>query len=104
MRTLVQDFTAAAQQSDTIDVSDTPYSKFALQVIPTGVISAWTVVLEGSIDGNTFTPILTHTHLIGSNITIWPSAPAPVLYYRIKCSALTLGLGTKITANLLADR
>ncbi len=85
----------------TVDVTANPVKYFGLQVIQTGTVTSWTVVLEGSLDGATWTTILTHSSTIGS--TVWQAAPAnnPVRYFRSRCSALSLGAGTNVIAYIL---
>lgn len=87
-----------------IDVSDTPYSNFGIQVSKTGDVTSWNVVLEGSLDGTNFTTILTHTDLIQTNIILWGSTPTIATHYRIRCTSLVLGSGTNIIATVLAGR
>ena len=97
-------FTATGSGT-TIDVSDDPLSKFSLTVVPTGAVVSWTVVLEGSINGSNFTTILSQTNVIGSGITVFSgNSLSPCLYFRVRCSALVLGLGTNIVATILGVR
>jgi hypothetical protein len=87
-----------------IDFTTRPCRSFSMQV--TGTTAAaddWTVVLEGSLDGTTYTTILTHdfdTHADGA--MVWGDAvDCPVLYLRSRCHALTLGSATSIVAVIL---
>lgn len=88
----------------TIDVSNSPLTLFSFLVLPTGVITAWIVDLEGSLDGSNWTIINTHTNLKGSNI-IFPGVNiAPVQFFRANCTLLTLGAGTNIKVSILGTR
>lgn len=89
----------------TIDISATPLSNFTILVAPTGAVTLWNVILEGSIDGNNFSPIATHTNLIGANVAIFPGVNStPCLYFRVNCTTLTLGGGTNIVTTVLGAR
>lgn len=89
----------------TVDASTYSLSNFTLFVIATGAVSVWTVVLEGSVDGINFTTIAIHTNLIGSSVAVFPGVNiTPCLYFRARCSSLTLGLGTNITSIILGAR
>lgn len=86
----------------TIDVSKSPVNSFTISATPTGAVVSWTVVLEGSIDGVNFTTILTHTNLVGANISVFSGSTLyPSLYFRTRCTALVLGLGTNIIVTTL---
>lgn len=86
----------------TIDCSTSPCSNFSLLVNPTGAVTSWTVVLEGSIDGSHFTTILSQTSVIGAGITVFSgSTTSPSFYFRARCSSLILGLGTNIVSTIL---
>lgn len=85
-----------------IDATATGQKHFALQVTETGTVSAWTVTLEGSLDGTTYTTLLTHTKAgDGSGVTITQPQPLPMRYFRSNCTALTLGGGTNVVARIL---
>lgn len=87
-----------------IDVSTITMTRFTLSAKATGAVVSWTVVLEGSIDGVNYTPILTHTNLVGSGVSVYMGVlAAPVLYFRTRCSAIALGLGTDVTATVLGS-
>lgn len=76
---------------------------FTLAVTQTGTVTAWTVVLEVSLDGTSFTTVLTHTEATGSGIALSTGATLwPCQFWRTRCSALTLGAGTSVTARALA--
>lgn len=85
-----------------VNVSASPVKYFALQVNQTGTITSWTVVLEVSLDGTNFTTILTHTNILGDGMTVYiGTLTASSLYFRSRCSAITLGAGTNVTAIIL---
>lgn len=88
-----------------VDTSTTPLHNFTFLVTTTGVVSAWIVVLEGSIDGINFSTIATHTNLIGANVAVFPGVNVtPCLYFRTRCTSIGLGLGTSIKATVLGAR
>lgn len=74
---------------------------WALTVVQVGgTATSWTVVLEGSLDGVTFTTILTHANTDGTGVTKWQAAGVknPCVFYRTRCSAVVLGTATSIKA------
>lgn len=78
-----------------------PKSKFALQVVPNGSVTSWTVVLEGCLDGENFENILTITGS-GTAITKFTGPNEyPCYYFRSRCTAISLGAGTSIEAIVL---
>jgi hypothetical protein len=90
----------------TVDSTTTAVQSFGLQVKGTGAAAtSWTVVLEGSLDGTTFTTILTHTSSGSANAdgaTAWSNAvKTPCIYFRSRCSAVTLGSATNIVATIV---
>lgn len=95
-------FTASGNGT-TVDVSAQGMSRFGLQVVKTGTVSAWNVVLEGSLNGTHFSTILTHTETApGDTLTIWVGANAfPALYYRARCVSITLSGGTNVIATII---
>lgn len=86
-----------------VDVSESPMSTWSLQVSGVGgVPTAWTVVLEGSLDGVSFTEILKHTTAIGNGETIFSGTTLFLAnYYRVNVTALTLGPATSIEAKVI---
>ena len=103
-------FTAAAQNGTTVnliavDGEHRIAKKFALQVKGNGgTPTEWHIVLEGSLDGTTFSPILEHTHA-GNALgdTIWQPAnvETPCTHFRSRCVAVTLSGATNIEAIIL---
>lgn len=82
----------------TVDISTSSRRCFALMVKGTGdTPTSWTVVLEGSLDSTNFSQILTHTTADGNAEIVWSGViPFPVLYFRVRVSALVLGSATNI--------
>lgn len=100
----------STQRSDTYTGTTTgvvipvtsPVKTFAIQVKGTGAAaSVWTVLLEGSIDGTNYTTIMTHTNILGE-VILWSGTNFyPVLYFRSRVTALTLGSATDISVTIL---
>lgn len=75
-----------------------PVSKFALQVNSDAGINSWTIVLEGSLDGEKWDTIMTHTKAdLGDGKVLWSGPNSyPSFYVRSKCTSLDLGTGHQI--------
>lgn len=85
-----------------VDVTLSPMKNFALQVTGTGAITSWTVNLEGSLDGTTYTVIMAHSKAAnGDGATIWNPTSIPCRYFRSNVSALVVGPGTNVIARIL---
>ena len=94
----IDDFTEAGNGT-IMDVSLHPMRQFTLLVKKTGAVTSWLVILEGSLDGVRFSQIAKHTDLIGDGESVFSGTNlSSCLYFRTRCSAITLGAGTKITA------
>lgn len=95
-------FTAAGN-GVTVNASDRPINSFAIQVVGTGAsATAWTVVLEGSLDGTNFTAMLTHNTVTGNGTVLFSGANLfPVNYFRSRCVSVTLGSATNIVVYVL---
>lgn len=102
----------ASTRSDTytsaasgVAVNVTSYARqsFAVQVTATGAVTSWIVILEASLDGVTFTTVLIHTNITpGNGLTVFSGeADYPCLFFRSRCSAITLGGGTNIIVKIL---
>ena len=76
---------------------------FAMQVSGDPVAAdAWSVVLEGGLDGVNFNEILTHITGSGDGkLEFTGGIFMPVVYYRCRVLALTLGSATKINVSLV---
>lgn len=92
---------AATGNGTTVTATTAPKQNFALQVVQTDTVDAWTVLLEGSLDNSTFSTLISHTEADGTG-TMKQATGKPCLYYRTRCSALTLGAGTNVVATILA--
>jgi|SRR6185369_8708195 len=86
-----------------IDLSTNPLSRFSIQVTGTGALpTLWTVLVEGSLDNSSWTTILTHTNVTGNGLSLSMGASNfPVLYVRLRCTGLTLGLASNIVVKLV---
>ena len=85
-------FTAADQTGAVQDASGGPVKSFSLQVKNTG-FTAWTVDLEGTIDGTNWDVVSSHSNVSPGDGQIAITVDFPVLKARAKCSAVT-GAGT----------
>ena len=81
---------AGVGNGTTVNCSTTPFKNFTIQVTSTGA-TVWDIRLEGSLDGTTFTTILTHTNVTpGDTLTISSgTANTPMLYFRSRCAGMT---------------
>lgn len=67
-------------------------SKHAIQVNGVGgALSSWTIILQGSQDGTTWTTLLTHNATDGSIVYPADAIERPVRFLRVNVSALSLG-------------
>lgn len=87
----------------TVNVSTTPLKVFSISVKGTDApATAWDVFLEGSLDGITWTPTIEHTEGSGDGIIVYSGALFfPALYFRSRCSTITLGPATNIVVTIL---
>jgi len=76
---------------------------FSLQVAGDEVAAtAWSVNLEGSLDGIHFEPLLTHTESHGNGTVIFNGNQVyPVMFIRSKTTTLTLGSATRLIVHIL---
>lgn len=97
-------FTTAATGS-TVQVSGSASMKyFSLSVRSTGVVLAWSIILEGSLDGVNFSAVAKHTNLLGSGATIFPGVNVTnCTYFRMRCESIVLGLGTNVIATVIGS-
>lgn len=74
---------------------------FGLEVaVPSGVLTAWSVTLELSLDGVNWTPaVITHAANIGT--TQW-AIDKPATFMRVNVGTLTLNTAPSITVVVLA--
>ena len=87
------------------DISMSPKKSFSLQVVAVGgSVTSWTVAVQASLDGVTYTTVLSHTQADGDAVTKFTgSSFYPARYFRANVTALTLNTATKITVNVLAE-
>src|SRR3990172_7736814 len=92
--------------SAVIDISDSPMVTWTIQVKGVAVpATAWSVALEGSVDGVNFSEILKHTTLIGDSINLFSGTTLFLAkYYRINVISLTLGAATSLTVNVIGKQ
>lgn len=104
--------TAYATRSDTftttssgttVDRSTSPLKSFTVAVKATGSVTSWTVALECSLDNTNFTTVLTHTSVTPGDgqAMFGGTSLTPCLYFRSRCTAITLGAGTNVVATIL---
>lgn len=88
-----------------IDTSTLPCNRFAIQVKGTGAIpTSWTVVLEGSLNGTDFTPIMTHQSGVnGDGEMLWSPVPTVAKYFRSRVTQLTLNTATNIKVDIIGE-
>ena len=83
-----------------------PYTAtiFSIQVIGVGANpDDWKVSLEGSLDGTSFTRILTHTIATGASEILYSnSGKYSSVFFRINVTSLTLGSATAINVIVTA--
>jgi len=85
----------------TIDVSQSGLKNFSIQVVTTGTVTAWSVTLEGSLDGTNFSTLGVVHATADGNKAIKASGTIPSLYMRANCTAITIVGGSSITATIL---
>lgn len=96
----VYTFTEAGD-GEPINVTHRPAKDFAIQVKGTGnSATLWDVVIEGSLNGTQYQNIVSHTTSDGDGVVKWQTS-RPVIFFRGRVIALTLGLATNIKVNIL---
>lgn len=97
----VDTFTVAANGT-IVDARSTPVKYFSVQVKGTGAAAtAWSVVVEGSLNGVQFTTLLTHGTADGDGATKPLSVATPCSYFRARLVSVTLGSATDVKASVL---
>jgi hypothetical protein len=99
-----QSFTHTAVGNGTaIDVSTLGMTKFGLQVKKTGSVTSYTVTLQVSLDGTNYVDLLTIDSATDADgAIVWAGTNLfPALYFRSRCSAITLGAGTNVIATIV---
>lgn len=89
-----------AVAGDTVGDGQRIYRDFAIQCKAQGAVTSWTILLEGSLNGEDFDTILEHTDVdpMDGKILWLGNVCAPTKYYRVNCTAIVLGAGTSVTA------
>lgn len=87
----------------TADLRGRPLNNFGVQVTGTGAAAtAWTVSLQGSIDGVNFTEILAHGTADTNGKVKWTGANLfPVMYVKPVLSGLTLAPATALVVHFV---
>jgi hypothetical protein len=96
-------FTTAPTNGTAVDVSSLGMTKFGLQVKKTGSVTSYTVVLQVSLDGTNYVDLLTIDSASDADgAIVWAGTNLfPALYFRSRCSAITLGAGTNVIATIV---
>jgi hypothetical protein len=92
--------------SAVVDISESPMVTWTIQVAGVAVsATAWSVALEGSVDGVNFSEILKHTTLIGDKVNLFSGTTLFLaMYYRINVLSLTLGPATSLTVSVIGKQ
>ncbi len=86
----------------TVDISAKPMSKFSVQVVATGAVTSWNVVLEGSLNNSNFTTLATVDSVADGTGTVkFGATSTPCLYFRSRCTAIVVGSGTNVVTTIL---
>ena len=90
---VTQSFSLAAAGSGTPLTLTVPMSTFGFQVAPVGgtTLINWDAKLQGSLNGVTYTNLVSHSYAVGTEgITVW-AADKAVMYLKSTMTAITLG-------------
>lgn len=94
-RRIITHVFSAVGSSSIVDAYDNPLSKFSIQVIKTGSVTSYSVVLEVSLDGVNFTQVLSHTNLSDPSVSLFTGAQsAPSFYFRVRCTNIETAGGS----------
>ena len=101
-QTRADTFTTAASGT-AVNSADLGVARFAVQCKQTGTVTSWSIDLEVSLDGTNYIAILTHTKATNGDGGILFSGPNkyPALYFRSRCTAITLGGGTNVVTTIV---
>lgn len=88
------------------DVSQRPMRNYTMMVVGTGAAAtAWAVKLEGSLDGVVYSEIMEHNTLVGDSENLFSGTTLfPSLYFRTRCTLLTLGPASDIVVTVLGQQ
>ena len=87
--------TGGAAAGDSESLLARPCRSFALQVVSDGV-TAWTVLLQGSVDGSTWFTLTTHAETDASGTILW-ATDKPVPYVRANVTTITGGTSLAVS-------
>ena len=98
------DFPSAAVGA-TQDVTAVPKRSFSIQCVAVGgTMTAWNVNLEVSLNGTTWTTIMSHATSDGdSNTKCTGLSHYPARYFRANATVITLNTASALTVNVLAE-
>lgn len=84
-----------------VSVPSAPLKSFSLQVVSTA--TAWSVIIQGSLNGNDYDTILTHTKVTAPSGSIIFSGTSlhPSKFVRAKLVSVTLGGATNVVVDWL---
>jgi hypothetical protein len=88
----------------TMGTPDHCLTRFGIQVKGTGAsATSWAVAIEVSLDGTNFATVESHSSADGDTdgAIVWSSSDTPAIYFRSKCTSLTLGSATSITVTII---
>lgn len=102
--TYYENIFSVAGSGVTQDVSSGPKKSFSIQCVAVGgTLTSWTVDLEASLDGVTFTTILTHATADGDSASKFTgSSLYPARYFRVNATDVTLNTATGLKVIVLA--
>jgi hypothetical protein len=103
--TLVETYDATGTGAVT-DVSQRPMRNFSVLVVGTdAAATAWTVIIDGSLDGTVYSEIMEHNTVIGDGENLYSGTTLfPCRYFRTRCTSLTLGAATDIVVTVLGQQ
>lgn len=93
-----------AATGETVDATPSGFRSFGIQVKGTGAAAtAWSIVLEVSLDGTNFATLLEHDSSAGDSDggIVWSgAADSPSLYFRSRLISVTLGSASSIRVTI----
>jgi hypothetical protein len=94
---LSETFTTAggAANGSSRRIGATPCSRFAMQVVLDGV-TAWTVLLQGSLDGSAWFTLVSHSNTSEADGQIVWASDKPVAFLRASVTAISGGTGIAV--------
>lgn len=87
--------------SEVINFADTPLITFSMQCeIPSGLMISTSILLEGSVSGNSWDTVLSLTN-IADLAKIKVSNSSLCAYYRVRLTTLTIGTAPYVDVHIL---